>query len=110
MDELLSEQIEEAKMQMADAVEHLEKELTKIRKGKASTAMLSSIVVYYYGSPTPLAQLANLGTSDSRTLTIQPWEKGMLAAIEKAIFEANLGLTPMNNGEQVIINVPPLTE
>lgn len=97
-------------MQMAAAIEHLEQGLTKIRTGKASTAMLSSIMVSYYGSPTPLAQVANLGTSDARTLTIQPWEKGMLGAIEKAIFEANLGLTPMNNGEQVIINVPPLTE
>lgn len=97
-------------MHMAAAIEHLEQELTKIRTGKASPAMLSSIMVPYYGSPTPLAQVANLGTSDARTLTIQPWEKGMLGAIEKAIFEANLGLTPMNNGEQVIINVPPLTE
>lgn len=110
MDELLSEQIEEAKMLMADAIDHLEKELTKIRTGKASPAMLGSIMVSYYGSPTPLSQVANLGTSDARTLTIQPWEKNMLGPIEKAIFEANLGLTPMNNGEQIIINVPPLTE
>lgn len=111
MDEqLLSEKIDEAKMLMADAIEHLEKELMKIRTGKASPAMLGGIMVPYYGSPTPLSQVANLGTSDARTLTIQPWEKNMLAPIEKAIFEANLGLTPMNNGEMIMINVPPLTE
>lgn len=111
MDEqLLSEKIKKAKIAMEGAIEHLEKELLKIRTGKASPAMLGGIMVPYYGSPTPLSQVANLGTSDARTLTIQPWEKNMLAPIEKAIFEANLGLTPMNNGEMIMINVPPLTE
>lgn len=110
MDELLSEQIEEAKMLMDEAIEHLEQELLKIRTGKASPAMLNGLMVDYYGASTPISQVANLGTADSRTLTIQPWEKSMLGAIEKSIFEANLGLTPMNNGEQIIINVPPLTE
>lgn len=110
MDELLSEKIAESKLLMAEAIEHLERELLKIRTGKASPAMLGGIMVPYYGSPTPLGQVANLGTSDARTLTIQPWEKNMLGPIEKAIFEANLGLTPMNNGEQIMINVPPLTE
>ena len=89
---------------------HLKQELAKIRAGKASPAMLSSIKVDYYGSSTPLSQVANVGTADSRTLTIQPWEKNMLGVIEKAIFEANLGLTPMNDGEFVRINIPPLTE
>lgn len=110
MDELLSEKIGESQILMEGAIEHLEKELGKIRTGKASPAMLGGIMVPYYGAPTPLGQVANLGTSDARTLTIQPWEKNMLAPIEKAIFEANLGLTPMNNGEQIMINVPPLTE
>lgn len=109
-DELLSEKIGESKMLMQGAIEHLEQELMKIRTGKASPAMLGGIMVPYYGTPTALGQVANLGTSDARTLTIQPWEKNMLAPIEKAIFEANLGLTPMNNGEQIMINVPPLTE
>ncbi len=96
--------------QMDKAMEHLKDELYKIRAGKASPAMLSSILVEYYGSPTPLTQVANVGTADSRTITIQPWEKNMLAPIERAIFEANLGLTPMNDGEFVRINIPPLTE
>ncbi len=109
-EELLADKIAESKMLMEGAISHLEGELLKIRTGKASPAMLSGIMVPYYGSPTPLSQVANLGTSDARTLTIQPWEKNMLAPIEKAIFEANLGLTPMNNGESIMINVPPLTE
>lgn len=92
------------------AIDHLKDELAKIRAGKASPIMLSGIMVDYYGSPTVLNQVANVGTADSRTLTIQPWEKSMLGAIEKAIFEANLGLTPMNDGEFVRINIPPLTE
>ncbi|PHI20544.1 ribosome recycling factor [Lewinellaceae bacterium SD302] len=109
-EELLADKINEAKSLMGEAITHLEGELMKIRTGKASPAMLSGIMVPYYGTPTPLSQVANLGTSDARTLTIQPWEKNMLAPIEKAIFEANLGLTPMNNGESIMINVPPLTE
>lgn len=97
-------------MAMEDSIEHLQKELATIRAGKASPNMLSGIIVPYYGAPTPLNQVANVSTSDSRTITIQPWEKNMLAPIEKAIFEANLGVTPQNNGEIVIINIPPLTE
>ena len=93
-----------------NSINHLRQELAKIRAGKASPNMLSGIMVVYYGSPTPLNQVANIGTADSRTLTIQPWEKNMLGPIEKAIFEANLGLTPMNDGEFVRINIPPLTE
>lgn len=97
-------------MAMDDSIEHLQKELASIRAGKASPNMLSGIQVPYYGTPTPLNQVANVSASDSRTITIQPWEKNMLAPIEKAIFEANLGVTPQNNGEMVIINIPPLTE
>lgn len=95
---------------MDDAIEHLQKELLKIRTGKASPAMLSGIFVDYYGSPTPLNQVSNVGVSDSKTITIQPWEKSMLGPIEQAIFSANLGLTPMNDGELIRISIPPLTE
>jgi len=95
---------------MDTKLEHLNKELSKIRTGKASPSMLGGIMVDYYGSSTPMNQVANVIASDSRTLAIQPWEKSMLAPIEKAIFEANLGLTPMNDGEMVRITVPPLTE
>lgn len=102
--------IELAKETMEDSIEHLRKELMKIRTGKASAAMLNGIRVVYYENLTPLNQVANVSTSDARTLVIQPWEKSMLGPIEKAIFEANLGLTPQNDGELIRINIPPLTE
>ncbi|HMQ08154.1 MAG TPA: ribosome recycling factor [Saprospiraceae bacterium] len=92
------------------ALFHLSGELTKIRAGKASTSMLSGVMVDYYGHPTPLPQVSSLNTPDSRTISIQPWEKSMLGPIEKAIFASNLGLTPMNDGEFVRISIPPLTE
>lgn len=95
---------------MDAAIMHLEKEFIKIRAGKASPAMLSNVKVDYYGSQTPLAQVANVNTPDARTLSVQPWEKKMLHEIEKAIMNANLGFNPMNNGDTIIINVPPLTE
>lgn len=95
---------------MQNSLEHLGQELKKIRAGKASPAVLDGLLVEYYGSPTPLNQVANVGASDARTLTIQPWEKTMLAPIERAIFNANLGFTPMNDGEMIRINIPPLTE
>jgi ribosome recycling factor len=88
----------------------LEKELLNIRAGKANPIMLNSVFVEYYGTPTPLSQVANINTPDGRTLSIQPWEKSLLAEIEKGIFQANLGFNPMNNGESLIINIPPLTE
>lgn len=106
----MEEIIELAQMGMDAAIEHLQQELVKVRTGKASASMLGGIVVSYYGSPTPLNQVSNISASDSRTLNIQPWEKNMLGPIEKAIFEANLGITPQNNGEMVILNIPPLTE
>lgn len=102
--------IDSSKEQMQNAVDHLIKELRSIRAGKASPSMLSNIMVDYYGSQTPLSQVANVNTPDARTLSIQPWEKQMLQEIEKAIMIANLGFNPMNNGENIIINVPPLTE
>ncbi|MFN3940992.1 MAG: ribosome recycling factor, partial [Chitinophagales bacterium] len=81
-----------------------------VRAGRANPSMLDGIKVDYYGAPTPLSQVANIATPDARTINIQPWEKRMLAEIEKAIFQANLGITPMNNGELIRLSVPPLTE
>lgn len=89
---------------------HLENELTKIRAGKASPAMLNGVMIEYYGSMTPIQQVANINTSDARTILVQPWEKNMLNDIAKGIINSNLGLNPQNNGEQLIISVPPLTE
>ncbi len=102
--------LDAAKESMDAAMIHLEKEFMKIRAGKANPSMLSNIMVDYYGSQTPLAQVANVNTPDARTISVQPWEKSMLQEIEKAIANANLGFNPMNNGDFVIINVPPLTE
>jgi ribosome recycling factor len=95
---------------MDKAILHLKEELLKLRTGKASPAMLNGIMVDYYGVPTPLAQAANLSTPDSKTISIQPWDKKLLSAIEQGIFAANIGLTPMNDGEFVRITIPPLTE
>ncbi|AUC13747.1 ribosome recycling factor [Tenacibaculum sp. SZ-18] len=102
--------LDSTKEAMDSAISHLEKELRSIRAGKASPAMLANVQVDYYGSATPLSQVANVNTPDARTISIQPWEKNMLQEIEKAIMIANLGFNPMNNGENIIINVPPLTE
>ncbi|WP_299678838.1 ribosome recycling factor [uncultured Tenacibaculum sp.] len=102
--------LDSTKEAMVNAISHLEKELRSIRAGKASPAMLANVQVDYYGSQTPLGQVANVNTPDARTISIQPWEKNMLQEIEKAIMIANLGFNPMNNGENIIINVPPLTE
>jgi len=95
---------------MSNAIKHLEKELLNIRAGKANPSMLSSVKLDYYGSTTPLSQIANINTPDAQTLSVQPWEKDKLQDIEKAIMVANLGFNPMNNGESIIINIPPLTE
>jgi ribosome recycling factor len=102
--------LDSAKENMDKAMVHLEKSFAKIRAGKASPIMLSTVKVDYYGSPTPLSQVANVNTTDARTISVQPWEKNMLQEIEKAITNANLGFNPMNNGDLIIINVPPLTE
>jgi len=102
--------LEDAQEQMNSAIEHLDKELLKIRAGKATAGMLNGVFVDYYGSNTPLNQVANVGTSDARTIVIQPWEKAMIQPIEKAILKANLGFNPVNNGELIRINVPVLTE
>ncbi len=102
--------IGKGKNYMEEALDHLQRELVKIRTGKASSSMLNGVLVDYYGSKTPLHQVANVSTTDARTINIQPWEKSMLSVIEKAIFEANLGITPMNDGENIRLNIPPLTE
>lgn len=99
-----------AKDSMSSAINHLEKKLLNIRAGKANPNMLSNVYVDYYGTSTPISQVANVNTPDGRTLVIQPWDKSMLQEIEKGIEVANLGFNPMNNGENIIINVPVLTE
>jgi ribosome recycling factor len=110
MSELVKLQLEEARDSMTKAVDHVELELTKIRAGKANPSMLDGIMVDYYGSPTPLSQVANVNTPDARTLVVQPWEKNMIPVIEKAISDANLGINPQNDGIVIRLMVPPLTE
>ena len=110
MEEEMQFIVDTAKENMEQALKHLDKEMLNIRAGKANPIMLSGVKVDYYGTPTPLSQVANINSPDGRTLTVQPWEKGMLSEIEKAILVANLGLNPMNNGESIIINIPVLTE
>ena len=102
--------LDTTKEAMDNAIKHLEKQFVNIRAGKASPAMLGSVMVDYYGSQTPLNQVSNVNTPDGRTISVQPWEKSMLQEIERSIIYANLGFNPMNNGEMIIINVPPLTE
>ncbi|MDC6384069.1 ribosome recycling factor [Flagellimonas taeanensis] len=110
MDEEVKFVLDSAKESMDASISHLEKAFIKIRAGKASPVMLSSVMVDYYGSQTPLSQVSNINTPDARTISVQPWEKNLIGEIENAIMNANLGFNPMNNGEMVIINVPPLTE
>lgn len=101
---------DELKSSNTKSIGHFESELLKIRAGKASPAMLMGVMVDYYGSPTPLQQVANVNTMDARTITIQPWEKALLDEIMRGIINANLGFAPQSNGESLIISVPPLTE
>lgn len=102
--------LDSTREQMAYALQHLEKQLVKIRAGRANPNMLEGVKVEYYGTLTPINQVANIGTPDSRTISVQPWEKAMIQEIEKAILASDLGLNPQNNGEMVMINIPPLTE
>ena len=99
-----------AKEKMSDALIFLEEDLKTYRAGKANTLVFNNVLVDYYGTPTPVPQVASVTAPDARTITIQPWEKKMIPVIEKAILDANLGLTPSNNGETIRCNVPPLTE
>jgi len=110
MTEELNMVYDEFKSSNEKSIEHFEAELTKIRAGKAAPAMLQSVMVDYYGSPTPIQQVANIGVMDARTLTVQPWEKDMLGELMKGIVNANLGFAPQDNGEMLIISIPPLTE
>ncbi len=100
----------EAKAAMEKALEHLDHELVKLRTGKASTTLIADVMVEYYGTPTPLGQVANLQIADARTIQIQPWERNMLGPIERALINSNLGMTPSNDGEVIRLMVPPLTE
>lgn len=102
--------IDTTKEGMENAIAHLIKEFGNIRAGKATPSMLGSVKVDYYGAQTPLGQVANVSTPDAQTITVQPWEKNLIPEIEKGIMNSNLGFNPMNNGEQIIINVPALTE
>jgi len=101
---------DELKQSNSKSITHLENELLKIRAGKAMPSMLNGVMVDYYGSPTPIQQVANINSMDARTLTVQAWEKNMLNEIAKGIINSNLGLNPQSNGEQLIISIPPLTE
>ena len=102
--------LDSAKEQMNGAIKHLEVAFSKIRAGKANPQMLDNVSIDYYGAITPLSQASNINTPDARTISVQPWDKSMLEIMEKAIIDANLGFNPMNNGEMIMINVPPLTE
>ena len=102
--------VEETRDRMQKALDHLEHELARLRAGRATPVLLDGITVDYYGVNSPLAQVSNINTPDPKTILIQPWEKTMLGTIEKAIMAANIGLTPVNNGEVIRINIPPLTE
>lgn len=110
MTEELNMIYDELKSSNEKSLAHLETELAKIRAGKATPSMLHSVMVDYYGSPTPIQQVANISTMDARTITVQPWEKAMLGEIAKGIINSNLGFAPQNNGEVLLINVPALTE
>ncbi len=110
MEEDISDIVTTADDHMKKAITHLETELVKIRAGKATPQILDGIVVDYYGSPTPINQVGNINVMDARTLSIQPWEKNMLQPIERAIIAANIGINPQNDGSQIRLFLPPLTE
>ena len=102
--------VDMVKQEMDAAIKHLDHAFQKIRAGRASTTMVQDVMVEYYGAPTPLNQVANVMVPDAMTISIQPWDKTAIGAIEKAIINSNLGFAPMNNGENIILSVPPLTE
>lgn len=110
MTEEVQFELDSAVEAMKKALTRLDSELLKIRAGKANPSMLASVKVDYYGSLTPLSQVANVSTPDAKTLSVQPWEKSMIDPISKAIIDSNLGLNPQNNGEVIMISIPALTE
>ena len=102
--------LDAAQAKMQRAVDHLEEELLNVRAGKASPNVLNGVLVDYYGTMSPVSQVASVTVPDAKTVLVQPWDKKMLPVIEKAILVANIGLTPSNNGEQIRLSIPPLTE
>ncbi len=108
--EELDKIVSAAKAQMENSIDHLENEMAAVRAGRANTALLNNITVEAYGSNMPLNQTANITTPDARTIMIKPWDKAMLPEIERALLKSNIGLTPQNDGEQIRLNIPPLTE
>ncbi len=102
--------LDAAKAKMQRALDHLEEELLNVRAGKASQNVLNGVMVDYYGTPTPVNQVASVTVPDAKTILIQPWDKKMIPMIEKAIMVSNIGLTPSNNGDQIRLSIPPLTE
>ena len=110
MNEKLEFILRSAEDKMQSSLLHLENELLNIRAGKANPNMLKSVMVDYYGNPTAIGQLANINTPDPKSLIVQPWDKSILQEIEKGIINANLGFNPMNNGDTIIVSIPPLTE
>lgn len=110
MNEDIKMVLDELREGVLKSLKHVEAEVGKLRAGKANPSMLNSVMVDYYGSKVPLSQVANVNTPDAKTLMVKPWEKAMLEEVSKGIMMANLGLNPQNDGEQVIINVPALTE
>ncbi len=110
MQEDISLHLDDAEDHMQKSLHHTEEELRKIRAGKASPAMLDGVMVEYYGAPTPINQVASVNTPDARTIMVKPWEKTILAEIEKAIMNSDLGLNPVNDGETIRLNIPTLTE
>jgi len=110
MNEELELYLEDAKERMNATIDHLDRNLAKIRAGRANPAILDGVLIDYYGTPTPLNRISTINTPDARTIRVQPFERNMVAVIDKAILTANLGFNSTNNGEVVIINVPPLTE
>ena len=106
----MNEILKETELNMESAIENMEKRFTNVRAGRANPAILDGVMVSYYGAPTPLKQLATISIPEARQLMIKPFDKSCLQAIEKGIYEANIGLTPNNNGEVIILNIPALTE
>ena len=106
----MNEILEETELNMESAIENMEKRFTNVRAGRANPSILDGVMAVYYGAPTPLKQLATISIREARQLMIKPFDKSCLGAIEKGIYEANIGLTPNNNGEVIILNIPALTE
>lgn len=102
--------LNDGKKRMAGAISALEKDFSKLRTGRATTALVDTIVVDYYGTPTPINQLSSVSVPDAKTITIQPWDRGAFGAVEKAIQTSDLGLNPVNDGKIIRISIPPLTE